>query len=359
MMALLRAILNLPIEASSYARAVDNLHVFVITTTMLGATLVFLLALWYTIRYRRRGVSQLTPRMQVSTAAETLMIGGILSLFLLWWVIGYVQYARMAVPPENASTVYVMGKQWMWKFAYPDGRSAVDVLTVPVGKPVKLVMTSRDVIHSFYVPAFRMKHDVVPGRYYSAWFEPTKPGVYEIFCAEYCGTSHSRMLGSVLVMSQSDYAEWLDGQPKLSRESEVGRTAQGGGDLAQTGRQVAVRRACVACHTIDGQSHVGPTWAGLYNSSVNLTDGRTVVADDAYLTKSMMDPNAEVVAGYRSIMPTYLGVLSEPEVAALVEFIKSLKSVPFTPSVKLPETIAVPDGGTRPEAQGHIQEPPQ
>ena len=357
MMALLRALLYLPEGASTYAGEVDTLHIFVITTTMAGSTFVFLLALWYTIRYARRKDKELTPRVEVSLLGETVIIAGILGLFLLFWVIGAAQYSTIMVAPPNATPVYVTAKQWMWKFSYPDGRRSLDVLTVPVGHPVKLVLDSRDVIHSFYVPAFRMKHDVVPGRYYTAWFEPTKAGVFEIFCAEYCGTNHSRMLGSVLVLSQEDYAAWLQGQPKAPVNQEAVSSPQTGSSLVEQGRQVAVRRACVACHTLDGQPHVGPTWAGLYESKVSLSDGREELADGAYLTKSMMEPNADVVAGYRPVMPTYLGILSEPEVASLVELIKSLKDVPLSPSVVLPETIAIPDGGSSPAAQGNFRAP--
>jgi cytochrome c oxidase subunit 2 len=217
----------------------------------------------------------------------------------------------------------------------------MDTLTVPVGRPVRLVMTSRDVIHSFYVPAFRIKHDVVPGHDYSTWFEPTVPGDYPIRCAEYCGTNHSRMLGSVRVLSAPDYAEWLQARvrPDGDGVSAVGRSP-GAGDLADVGRDVALRRACVACHTVDGQTHIGPSWAGLFGSSVALADGRRVEADAGYLTRSMMDPLADIVAGYAPVMPTYRGILSEPEVAALVQYIESLRDRPVTRSVVLPPVTA-------------------
>ena len=200
----------------------------------------------------------------------------------------------------------------------------MDVLTVPEGRPVKLVMSSRDVIHSFYVPAFRLKQDVVPGRYSTAWFRATAPGAYPIECAEYCGVDHSRMLGEVRVLSAADYATWLDGHPPASS------------DLVEVGRLAAARRGCLNCHTLDGQPHIGPTWAGLYGSNVPLVGGRNVVADDAYLTRSMMDPQAEVVAGYAGVMPTYRGILEEPEVAALVELIHFLQTSPDPQSIALP-----------------------
>jgi cytochrome c oxidase subunit II len=341
---LLRALLDLPPQASTYARSVDTLHYCVIAATMLGATFVFLLALYFLVRHRQGAPGELTPRLETSAATEAFIAASILGLFLAFWVVGSIQYDHMMTPPEDAMPVYVTGKQWMWKFAYADGHQTMDELVVPVHRPIKLVMTSRDVIHSFYVPAFRMKHDVVPGRYYTAWFEATAPGEYPIECAEYCGTSHSRMLGTVRVLGDEDYRRWLD-------DSKIAR-ARGGdddGDLAVIGRAVAARRACFNCHTLDGQPHIGPTWARLYESRVPLTDGRTVVADDGYLTRSMMDPQADVVAGFKPVMPSYRGLLPEPEVAALVEFIRSLREAPFAPTVELPKV--------EPLSSGQPQEP--
>jgi cytochrome c oxidase subunit 2 len=229
--------------------------------------------------------------------------------------------------------VYVTAKQWMWKFTYLDGRASMDTLTVPVGRPVELMMTSRDVIHSFYVPAFRLKHDVVPGRYYAMWFEATMPGTYDIDCAEYCGLDHSRMLGTVRVLDAADYAAWLE---STTPGPET--------DLVARGRDVATRRACVACHTLDGQRHIGPSWVALYGSTVALRDGRRIVADETYLTRSMMDPSAEVVDGYQPVMPSYRGILDQPEVAALVELIKSLRDAPVAPSVTLPRVAPLGSG---------------
>jgi cytochrome c oxidase subunit 2 len=332
---LLRRLLALPPQASTFALRVDSLHYFVILTTMAGATVVFALSWYFTVRYRQRAPGELTPRIQATAPGEATLIVGILGLFILWWVIGNAQYDRMNHPPPDAATVHLVAKQWMWEFAYADGTSSLDTLTVPVGRPVRLVMTSRDVIHSFYVPAFRIKHDVVPGHDYATWFEPTVPGDYPIRCAEYCGTNHSRMLGTVRVLSAPDYAEWLQARVRSDAVSAAGARL-GPGDLASVGRDVAVRRACVACHTVDGQTHIGPSWAGLFGSSVALTDGRHVEADGGYLTRSMMDPMADVVAGFAPVMPTYRGILSEPEVAALVEYIQSLRDRPVTPSVALP-----------------------
>lgn len=333
MNAFLRRCLNLPIEASTYAHEIDLLHFFVIASTMLGAAFIFLLALYFGIRYRRRSVGETTSRTGTSAPLEVLIIGSLLTLFLGFWVIGAVQYNHMFTPPPDAIPVYVTGKQWMWKFAYADGRSSMDVLTVPVHRPIKLVMTSRDVIHSFYVPAFRMKHDVVPGRYYTAWFEATTPGLFDVDCAEYCGVNHSHMLGKVRVLDAGDYGRWL-----------ASTTPGTNLDLVARGRDIAARYGCINCHTLDGQRHVGPSWAGLYQSTVKLQDGRSVDADEAYLTRSMMDPLADVVGGYKAVMPSYRGVLEQPEVAALVEFIKSIQSAPEPVVVTLPPVTPLGSG---------------
>jgi cytochrome c oxidase subunit 2 len=192
-----------------------------------------------------------------------------------------------------------------------------------------------------------MKHDVVPGRYYTAWFEAKTPGDFAIECAEYCGTSHSRMLGTVHVLTEDRYRRWLEGQPTSAPAPGEGPASPG--DLVSAGRDVASRRACLSCHTLDGQPHIGPTWAGLFDSRVKLADGRTVLADEAYLTRSMMDPQVDLVDGYRPVMPSYRGILAEPEVAGLVEFIRSLEHAPFAPSIQLPKVV--------PESIGQPQEP--
>ena len=333
-------LLFLPPEGSAASAGIDALHVFVISVTMVSSLAVFLVFGYFVVRYQQKGGRTTTQRIEASVLGETMIIGGILSLFLLWWVIGYRQFVALETPPPNAMTVYVTAKQWMWKFTYEDGRSANDVLTVPLGRPVKLVMTSRDVIHSFYVPAFRNKKDVLPGRYTTLWFDPTLTGSFPIYCAEYCGTSHSLMRGNVVVLPMDEYQRWL---------ARPTRDASGETDLLSDGERVARTRECLACHTTDGQRHIGPSWGGLYGSEVVLTDGRHVVADEAYLTRSMMEPTADVVAGYKPVMPTFFGVLTAPEVAALVEYIKSLRDARAPAAVHLPELdvspVSVPDAG--------------
>jgi cytochrome c oxidase subunit 2 len=336
----LLSLLFLPPEASEASVGIDALHAFVISVTMACSLGVFVACAWFVARYRRTSADELTPRIEASWRGEGTIVASILALFLLWWVIGYRQYVALVTPPPDATTVYVAAKQWMWKFTYPDGRSANDVLTVAKGRPVRLVMTSRDVIHSFYVSAFRDKQDVLPGRYTTLWFIPTMPGAYPILCAEYCGVSHSMMRGTVVVLDSDDYARWL---------ASTSRDASGETDLASEGARVARRHECLACHTVDGQRHVGPTWAGLYGSEVALEDGRHVQADAAYLTRSMMEPSTDIVAGFKPVMPTFFGVLTPDETGALVEYIASLGGGGAASGVKLPvlgiDPLAVPDSG--------------
>jgi cytochrome c oxidase subunit 2 len=323
MLELFRWLFRLPPGASSFARGVDSLHLFVIASTFLGVFVVSAVAVYFVVRARGHKPADPTPHVTASLGRESTLIAAILALFIVWWVIGYRQYLEMRRRPSGAMAVYVVAKQWMWKFSYADGRIANNVLTVPIGRPVELIMTSRDVIHSFYVPAMRVKQDVLPGRYVTLWFQPVKVGTYPVLCAEYCGVSHSKMLGEVRVLGDADYRRW---QQDASQSTS----------LAAIGRDAAVRHACLSCHTVDGQPHIGPTWSRLYGSQVLLADGQKVVADPAYLTESMMDPQLRIVAGYQAVMPTYLGSLDAAETAAIVEYIRSLQQGPITASIPLP-----------------------
>ena len=329
MLELFRSLFRLPPGASSFADGVDWLHLFVIATTLLGVFVIALTGLVLVIRYRARAGDDSTPAIAASGKREAVLVFGTFALFLFWWVLGYRQYLAMRRRPARATAVYVTAKQWMWKFNHSDGRLENDVLTVPVGYPVELIMISRDVIHSFYVPAMRVKQDVLPGRYVTLWFEPVRPGIYPIDCAEYCGVSHSSMLGEVHVLSDADYRSWL----------KDGARAQ---PLAAFGREAALKHACLSCHTVDGQRHIGPTWSRLYGADVTLANGEHVVADAAYLTESMMDPAARVVSGYPPIMPTYLGSLDATETAAIVEYIRSLQEESPSRSVALPPLQITP-----------------
>jgi cytochrome c oxidase subunit II len=332
---LLRRMLFLPEQASSYAREVDQLHYFVIITTMIAATGVFGTALYFFVRYRRRSDSDVTPHVEPTVMHEVLFVVVPLFFFLVWFAIGFPQFVSLQNPPQGAMDVYVQGKKWMWKFAYPGGPSAIDTLRIPVGRPVRLLITSRDVIHSFYAPAFRVKQDALPGRYTQTWFQADRPGRYELFCAEYCGLGHSAMLGEIVVMPADEFDTWIAEQRRgLSSAQDqqpiAGEPLRPGSNLVEEGRRVASEQGCFKCHSIDGTRHIGPTWVDLYEREEKLATGKKIVANEAYLTKSMMDPAADVVAGYQNVMPTYQGRLPPPEAAAVIEFIKSLR----TPAVR-------------------------
>jgi cytochrome c oxidase subunit II len=332
---LFRKMLFLPEQASTMAFPLDRLHYFVITTTMLVSALIGLIAVGFYVKYRWKG-RRLAKGEPVYTTwqLEVLIIGTPTVFFLLWFWIGFRDFIRMKTPPENSMDVYVMAKQWMWKFSYPEGPNGVNVLHVPADRPVRLLMTSRDVIHSFYVPAFRIKQDVLPGRYTQTWFEATKPGIYQVLCTEYCGTGHSIMRAEVVVHSPEDFQKWLAEQKEVARPKQrdgaqiAAQNEDPHATMVTMGRQLAVSAGCLKCHSIDGTAHIGPTWLDLYRRKTALEDGTTIVADEAYITESMMYPNAKHVKSFAvpSVMPSYQGRLEGPESAAIVEFIKSLRS---------------------------------
>ena len=329
---ILRKLLFLPQQASEWARQLDYLHYFVFITAMLGAWTTLAAATVFVIRYRRKHAGQSTPIVDPKPIHEAIFIGLPLALFLAYFAIGYPQYVRLQTPPKGAIDVYVQGKKWMWKFAYPDGPNATDVLRVPAGRPVRLLLTSRDVIHSFFVPALRLKQDALPGRYTQTWFNADAVGRYPIFCAEYCGLGHSAMIGELVVMPAAEWDEWMEQQrhanPAYAQDGQPipAEQVDGRGNIVEQGRRIAAVQGCLKCHSVDGSQHIGPTWLDLYGRTVKLENGKTLVADDAYLTRSMMEPNAEVVAGYKPVMPTYQGKLSAPDAAAINEYIKSLRT---------------------------------
>lgn len=327
---LMRRLLWLPDARSTFAVPVDRLHFFVITVTMIASTITGLLAFVFFFKYRERRPRQSTPVVVPSVKFELVVIGVPLFFFLLWFVQGFKDYVWYTTPPKNAQDVYVMAKKWMWKFSYGgDGPNAIGTLHVPANRPVRLLMTSRDVIHSFFVPDFRIKQDVLPGRYTETWFEATKPGRYQILCSQYCGTWHSQMWGEIVVMPGPEYDQWMIEQKRgLSQRVDTGGDDGPSfhGSLVEYGKKIAMAQGCVKCHSLDGEPHIGPTWLDLYGKREVLDNGETVLVDEAYLTDSMIDPRGKIVKGFKPVMPTYKGRLAAPEAAALVEFIKSLRT---------------------------------
>jgi cytochrome c oxidase subunit 2 len=317
----------MPEQASTIAESVDLFYFFLIGVSLFFGLLIAGLLIVFAVRFRRRSPYDQPPVIHGSTALEITwtIIPFCLSMAIFVW--GALLFFEMARPPDDAHEIFVVGKQWMWKLQHLEGRREINQLHVPVGQPIKLTMTSEDVIHSFYVPAFRIKADVVPGRYSTTWFEATKVGEYHLFCAEFCGTEHSRMIGSVVVMEPADFQEWLSAAPPAPAPPGAAAAAANGDTVslspAAAGARLFTQKACVTCHQPQSGS-LGPSLAGLYGHPVQLADGRTLTADDAYLRESILNPQAKLVAGYQPLMPTFQGQISEEQVLQLIQYIKSL-----------------------------------
>jgi cytochrome c oxidase subunit II len=304
---------NLPLwpeRASSMASQVDAIYIFLLVVCGMVALLVFTCLLYFAARYRSRAGVE-AEQIDGSTPLELTWSIIPLCVFMVFFAWGALVFFKQRTPPRDATEVYVVAKQWMWKLEHAEGQREINELHVPVGRDVKLIMTSQDVIHSFYVPVFRMKQDVLPGRYTVAWFRATKPGTYHLFCAEYCGTQHSGMIGSIVVMEPAQYEAWMSGGPA--------------GPLSATGEKVFAELGCSTCHRSDAQGR-GPNLQGVFGSPVALADGRTLVADENYIRECILDPGAKRVKGFQPIMPTFQGLVSEEQVNALVAYVKSLSN---------------------------------
>jgi cytochrome c oxidase subunit 2 len=303
-------IFSLP-EATTHAERVDQIFYGLLVLSGLTLLLVFSLVLVLAIRYRRGSAAKRGPlpeivsrEFEIGWTTATLF----LFAFLFWWAAS-ADLGSLAAPAD-ALEIHVVAKQWMWKTQHPNGAREIDALHIPVDKPVRLVMTSQDVIHSFFVPAFRVKQDVVPGRETEIWFQATKTGVFPLLCAEYCGTDHSMMLGRITVMRQEDYADWLVKQPE-------------GDDLAHAGAKLFVSQGCSGCHAEASKVHA-PKLAGLYGGIVQLSDGRRIKADDGYIRDSIVQPKRDIVAGYEPVMPSYAGLLDDGEIQSLTAYVRSI-----------------------------------
>jgi cytochrome c oxidase subunit 2 len=327
-----------PQEASTMAGRVDALYFFLIGVSAFFIVLIASLVVYFTFRYRRRQRDEIGRPVTAGYTLEVVwtVIPVLLTMVMFFWAANV--YFSMASPPLDTLDVYVVAKQWMFKFQQPGGQREIDELHVPVGRAVRLTMASEDVIHDLYIPAFRIKADIVPGRYTTMWFTATKPGSYHFFCAQYCGTKHSGMTGQVVVMKPADYEAWLAG-------------GSGEGSMASQGEKLFQDLGCITCHQMDGQGR-GPSLQGLYGHQVQLTTGQAVTADDAYLRTCILTPGGTGVAGYQPIMPSFQGVVSEDQLLQLIEYIKSLASAaaPTTPQGGRP--------GSRP-GETHQAQPPQ
>ncbi len=299
-----------PEQASSIAAQIDALFLVLTGLSLAFAVPVVIFLIFFAVRYRQGRQVDRSKRIYESFKVEFAwsFIPFMLGMTIFGW--GAFVYYNYATAPEDTLDIYVIGKQWMWHVQHPSGKSEIKDLHIPVNRPVKLIMTSQDVIHSYFIPAFRIKQDVLPGRYTTLWFEATKPGEYHMFCTEYCGTEHSRMGGTVYVLEQSEYQRWLGG----------GAAAE---PLEVTGERVFQQQGCLSCHS--GQpGAVGPAVAGIFGQEVEFEDGSTAIVDESYLRESILNPQAKIVAGYAPVMPTYENILSEDQLLQLVAYIKSL-----------------------------------
>jgi cytochrome c oxidase subunit 2 len=303
-----------PVQASTFAPDVDHLLYFLLAVAVFFSLAIFCSIFYFAIRYRRRSENELPRAIHGGMALEILWSVIPFGLTMVMFTWGASIYFNESRPPDNALDIYVVGKQWMWKLEHLGGQREINELHIPVGRAVRLTMTSEDAIHSFFVPAFRTKQDAVPGRYTTTWFTPTKVGKYHLFCAEYCGTNHSRMGGWVYVMAPRDYEAWLSG-------------GTSGGSLAENGQKLFDELACGNCHKPDGSGRC-PSLTGLFGKTVQLAGGGTVKADEGYIRESILQPQAKIVAGYGPIMPTFQGLVTEEGVMQLIEYIKSLGPPP-------------------------------
>lgn len=307
--------LGLPPAASTVAHEVDSLYGFTLYTSIFFFLLITIGTLYFAFKYRRRGKAGLTYGVDHNLALEIVWtaIPSLILLFVFVW--GFKLYLKMAIVPKDAMQIKVTGQKWFWSFDYPNGATTVNELVVPIGKPVHLLMSSKDVIHSFFVPAFRNKFDVVPNRYTQMWFEPTQTGEFHMFCTEYCGTKHSEMVGKVKVMQSAEYEAWLQNAGNANTSMP----------LKDLGAKLYTDKACFTCHSIDGSKVIGPTFKGAFGRTEKFADGSQVKVDENYIRESVLTPQKRIVEGYQPVMPTYQGVLKDREIDALIEYIKSLK----------------------------------
>lgn len=302
-----------PEQASNFAPAVDSLMLYITAICLFFAVGITVAIIFFFLKYRRRHSTEIGVSIHGDARLESLWLIVPTLLALTMFAGGAFVYVDFRRPPTDTLDIYVIGKQWMWKIQQPNGLREINELHIPVGRDVKLVMASEDVIHDFSIPAFRTKMDVVPGHYNIMWFRATRPGRYHFFCSQYCGTNHALMGGWVTVMDASEYASWLSGSTGMDANPVV------------AGEKLFAEKACSTCHLLNGGGRA-PSLNGVYGSKVQLADGSSVIADDAYIRESILSPSAKIVAGYQPLMPAFQGQLTEEQIAALTAYIKSLQS---------------------------------
>jgi cytochrome c oxidase subunit II len=297
-----------PEQASTLAHRVDALYIFLLVVGGMMAVSIFVLLIYFAARFRHRpGVR--AEQIEGSNALEITWSVIPFFVFMAIFVWGATVYFKERTPPADSTEIYVVAKQWMWKVEHAEGQREINELHIPVDRDIKLIMTSQDVIHSFFIPAFRIKQDVLPGRYSVEWFHPTKPGIYHLFCSQYCGTQHSGMVGSIIVMDPAQYEAWVSGNPS--------------GPLSASGEKEFAELGCSSCHRSDMPGR-GPNLHGVFGNPVQLEDGRIVTADENYLRECILDPGSRRVKGYQPIMPTFQGLVTDEQINELVAYIKSI-----------------------------------
>jgi cytochrome c oxidase subunit 2 len=302
-----------PEQASTFAPQVDYLYGFLIAVTTFFTGLIVVLVVGFAIKYRRRPGREEAEHTETGMGLELLWTAIPSVLVLVMFVWGAALFLAESVPPKGAQDIYVVGRQWMWKVQHPNGRREINELHVAAGRAVKLTLASQDVVHSFYIPAFRIKQDAIPGQYRTMWFQPTKPGEYHLFCAEYCGTDHSRMIGRIVVMEDIDYQKWLGG---VTEQTPV-----------EEGRELFVQLDCISCHGTGSRQRCPPL-GNLFGKQEQLENGQTVPVNEAYVRESILEPKAKIVRGYEPVMPSFNGQVTEEQILALIAYIKSLAPEP-------------------------------
>lgn len=305
----------LPRQGSTIAGPMDDLYMFIFWLSVVFFIIIAGQVVWFGMKYRRRGPGEKTPHITHHLNLELAwsIIPLLLCIVLFFW--GFDGYMKATVVPGDAMEIQVRAKRWQWEFEYPDGIRALNDLYIPVNKKIRMVMISDDVLHSFWVPEFRVKMDVLPNRYTDVWFESTIPGTYNLTCTEYCGKGHSTMRGSIKVLTPVEYEDFVkEGPPELKNMP-----------LRELGELVYKSRGCESCHSLDGSRRDGPSWKGIFGKTEKFTDGTSAVVDENYIRDSLMNPHSKIVATYEAVMPVYKGLLRDREVLGVIEYIKSLK----------------------------------
>jgi cytochrome c oxidase subunit II len=309
----------IPVAASNLASKVDGVLLLITLMSLVFFILITVLLVYFAIKYRRKNEDDETPYITGSEPLEIIWTVVPSVLLIVIFIYGYVVFKDIRTPPKDAIDIGVTAKQWLWTFDYYNGKKTINELYVQQNRPVRLVMQSEDVIHDLFVPAFRMKQDVLPGRYVQEWFTPDKIGTYDIFCAEYCGTGHSAMRAKVVVLSPEAYALWEHG----------GKAGEGAGAAAlppaELGAKIYKEKGCNACHSIDGSILVGPSFKGIYGHTVELQDGSKITVDENYIRQSILEPQSQVVKGFQPVMPSFKGILSDDDISGVIAYIKTLK----------------------------------